>query len=304
MIEFKKTSLWYGEVIALNEVSFKISKGITGLVGTNGAGKTSSIRLAASLLRPTLGEVLVDGEDVWQNYPYLKNLGYSPEIDRQFSFMTGRQFLDTAGKFHQIPLQKRNKRVDEILKRVGMTHAADRKIEGYSRGMRQRIKIGQALVNEPHILLADEPLSGTDPIGRKIMIDLFKELSHDDGVTIIVSSHVLHELERVSDRVIVLDSGQLVAEGKVADVRHALTNIPQKLQVHTSDAVQLGSLIVDLISGIQVNNSENLTVEVDNRQKFAKQLFQKIEGTDIIIYEMSAVGEDLTSVFKMIKKAK
>ncbi|MHA2504344.1 MAG: ABC transporter ATP-binding protein, partial [Candidatus Kariarchaeaceae archaeon] len=197
-ITFDKTSLWYDEVIALNEVSFSIRPGITGMVGSNGAGKTSSIKLAASLLRPTIGTVTVDGEDIWQNMSYLKRMGYSPEIDRQFGFMTGRKFLDLAGRLHSIPTRQRKKKIDDILEKVGMTHAADRRIDGYSRGMRQRIKVGQSLVHDPQILLADEPLSGTDPIGRNIMIRLFDELIKDEDSTIVVSSHVLHELERIS----------------------------------------------------------------------------------------------------------
>ena len=302
-IEFNHTSLWYDEVIALNEVTFDFRPGITGLVGSNGAGKTSSIKLAAGLLKPTLGTITVDGESIWHNYEYYKRMGYSPEIDRQFSFMTGRQFLDWAGRFHSIPLRERKKRVGKILKEVGMTHAADRKIEGYSRGMRQRIKVAQSLINEPRVLLSDEPLSGTDPIGRNIMIDLFKTLALDEGVTIVVSSHVLHELERISDRVIVLESGKLVAEGKVSDVRVALSKIPQKLRISTNNAQELAKHIVQLVKGMDIVDDTELIVQVANRREFAEKLVDMVESTNIVINELAVLDEDLTSVFKLIKNS-
>ena len=271
-IVFDKTSLWYGEVIALNEVSFQIGPGITGLVGSNGAGKTSCIKLAASLLKPTIGTVTIDGEDIWQNLNYMKKMGYSPEIDRQFGFMTGEKFLDFAGKLHNIPTRERKQKITKILEQVGMSHAAKRKISGYSRGMRQRIKVGQSLINDPQILLADEPLSGTDPIGRNIMIKIFQELVEDQDTTIIVSSHVLHELERISKRIIVLESGKLVAEGRVNDVRTALHNIPQQLKIVTNNAVQFGEAILHIVKGLEIIDDSTIIVEVDNRRLFAEQM--------------------------------
>lgn len=301
VIEFHNASMWYGEVIALNEVSFKFTPGVTGLVGSNGAGKTTAIKLAASLLRPTLGHVTINNEDIWQNYEYLKTLGYSPEIDRQFDFLTGRKFLEWSSKLQGLGYGEMKKKVDEVLSRIGMTHAANRPINGYSRGMRQRVKVGQALLHEPQILLADEPLSGTDPIGRNLLVTLFQELAHDDNVTIIVSSHVLHELERVSDEIIVLNDGKLVAEGRIADVRMALSRIPQRIQIKSDDIIRLSKLIVDQVSGVTNIDAQTIEVNVKNRNEFAEILAQISKENNLDIYEMAAKDQDLTSLFKIIK---
>ena len=300
-IDFINASLWYGEVIALNEVSFKITPGITGLVGSNGAGKTSSIKLATSLLKPTLGEVNFNGDPVWQNYEYLRQLGYSPEIDRQFNFMTGRKFLEFAGKLHKLSNQDNQNSVNDILKIIGMRHAADRKISEYSRGMRQRIKIGQSLIHNPSIIFADEPLSGTDPIGRKLMIDLFHNLSKDDKMTIVVSSHVLHELERISEKIIFLDSGKLVAEGKVKDVRYALQNVPQKIKIISDNSKDVAKSITHLVKSIEIIDSQSLIVEVTNRSEFTAEFSSIISNNKLNIFEYEVLDEDLTSVFKLIK---
>lgn len=302
-IEFQNTSLWYGEVIALNEVSFKFTPGITGLVGSNGAGKTSSIKLAASLLKPTLGRVTVNGEPIWQNMEYLKRMGYAPEIDRQYSWLTGRQFLKWLGRIQGMSGKTLDDQIAVVLEHMGMTHAADRKIEGYSRGMRQRIKVGQALLNEkgtPEVLLVDEPMSGTDPIGRNILADLFKDLAQDEGVTIVVSSHVLHELERISDRVIVLESGKLVAEGTVPDVRKALSRIPQRIKITTNKPKILATKIADHVIGLKIT-SDGCIAEVANRRDFTEYLVDLTSNSDIDIFEMKPLDEDLTSVFKLIK---
>lgn len=300
-IEFRNASLWYDEVIALNEVTFEFKSGITGLVGSNGAGKTSSIKLAASLLKPTLGEVLINGEDVWQNYEYMKNMGYSPELDRQFNWLTGRKFLSWNARMFGIPYEKAKQKVDEILKVVGMTHAADREIEGYSRGMRQRIKVGQALINDPEILLVDEPMSGTDPIGRNILAKVFNELAHEKEVTLVVSSHVLHELERISDRIIVLESGKLIAEGPVADVRSALSRVPHKVKITSNNSKELAQNIIEHVKGMKYLNNQEIVVEVSNRELFSKKLIDIADKHDIKIFEMTPQDENLMSVFKLLK---
>lgn len=299
-IKFDKVSKWFGEVIALNEVSFEFSNGITGLVGTNGAGKTTCIKLATSLIKPTLGRVTVDGEDIWTNQTYLKEMGFSPEADSLFLWMTGRQFLRWNCRFHGISPSASKKRVDKVLTIVGMNHAADRKIQGYSRGMRQRIKVGQALLNNPKVLFLDEPMAGTDPIGRGLISDVIKDLARD-GTNVIVSSHVLHELERIIDQMVVLESGKLVAEGTIPGIRSALSRIPHRIRIRSNDSKKLGKIVMDHVKGVQFEDDANLIVEIDNRMKFNEVLINLTKASDIRIYEFYPLDEDLTTLYNLLK---
>ena len=217
-IDFINASLWYGEVIALNEVSFKITPGITGLVGSNGAGKTSSIKLATSLLKPTLGEVNFNGDPVWQNYEYLRQLGYSPEIDRQFNFMTGRKFLEFAGKLHKLSNQDNQNSVNDILKIIGMRHAADRKISEYSRGMRQRIILARAFALEPDLLIADEPTTALDVTIQAQVLEIIKNLREQYGMSLMLITHDLGVVAEITERVHVFYGGNVVESGLTKEV--------------------------------------------------------------------------------------
>ncbi len=299
-IKFDKVSKWFGEVIALNEVSFEFSNAITGLVGTNGAGKTTCIKLATSLIKPTLGNVTVDGDDIWHNQEFLKQMGFSPEADSLFLWMTGRQFLRWNCRFHGISSSASKKRVDEVLSIVGMNHAADRKIQGYSRGMRQRIKVGQALLNEPKVLFLDEPMAGTDPVGRGLVSDVIRDLAKE-GTNVIVSSHVLHELERIVDKIVVLESGKLVAEGTIPGVRSALSRIPHRIRIRSNDSKKLGKMITDHVKGIQFEDDSNLVAEIKDRMNFNKELINLSKSTDIKIYEIYPLDEDLTTLYNLLK---
>ena len=299
-IKFDKVSKWFGEVIALNEVSFEVNSSITGLVGTNGAGKTTCIKLATSLIKPTLGRVTVDGEDIWHNQDYLKKMGFSPEADSLFGWMTGRQFLRWNCRFHGISPSASKKRVDEVLTIVGMNHAADRKIQGYSRGMRQRIKVGQALLNEPKVLFLDEPMAGTDPVGRGLIADVIKDLAKD-GTNVIVSSHVLHELERIIDQMVVLESGKLVAEGTIPGVRSALSRIPHQIRIRSDNSQKLGKAIMDHVKGVKLEDDYNLVAEIQNRMDFNEELIKLTTNSDIKIYEIYPLDEDLTTLYNLLK---
>ncbi|MHA2253138.1 MAG: ABC transporter ATP-binding protein [Candidatus Kariarchaeaceae archaeon] len=301
MIEFTNASFWYGEVIALNEVSFEFSPGITGLVGSNGAGKTTSIKLIASLLKPNIGTVTINGEDIWQNYDFMREMGYAPEVDKLYGWMTGRKFLQWSSKLYGLNTQIAKKKTQEILEEIGMTHAADRPIDGYSRGMRQRIKFGQAMLHDPTYLLVDEPMSGTDPIGRNILANLFTRLVKEQGITIIVSSHVLHELEKISDRIIMLEKGKLVAEGTVVGVRKALSKIPHKVKITCSDSGMMAESIASKVLGLQIIDPKCVIVEVKNREQLYYDLNEISMNRHIQIHEFTPLDEDLNTIFNILR---
>ena len=210
-------SKWYGNVIGLNDVTLEIEEGVTGLLGPNGAGKSTMLKVITGQIKHSKGNVKVFGNSVWNNATTLANIGYSPEGDSFYSWITGREFVEMAASLHGLndPVKEAGKVIDF----VEMTDDADRKIKTYSKGMRQRIKIAQALVGKPKLLVLDEPLSGTDPLGRVQMLNLIEKLEKE-GTSIIVSSHVLHEIERMTDQITLINHGKLIAEGNIHILGH------------------------------------------------------------------------------------
>jgi len=183
--------------MGLNDVTCQIGPGITALLGQNGAGKSTMMRLITGQLRTTTGEVLVGGMQPFANPEVYKLLGYCPEIDNFYEYMTGRQFVQNLARLAGLSPERAKSRTQEVLEIVGMADRCDRKIAGYSKGMRQRIKLAQAMLHDPQIILLDEPLNGLDPVGRRDYMDLLGYLA-DQGKGIVVSSHILFEVEQFS----------------------------------------------------------------------------------------------------------
>src|SRR5262249_11699001 len=209
---FEHVSKWYGPVIGVNQVTLELRPGITGLVGANGAGKTTLMRLAAGQLRPYLGQVRVCGVEAW-HAAARRHVGYSPDVDSFYEEMSGRQFVETMARLCGYPRREARRRTAETLELVGMAGPhAERRVRGYSKGMRQRIKVAQALIHDPEVLLLDEPLSGIDPIGRQEFLSLFRQLAAQ-GKCLLVSSHELEELEKLTDHVAVMAQGRIAVVG-------------------------------------------------------------------------------------------
>ena len=300
-IEFTHVSKFYGEVLGLNDVSFRIPKGITGLVGSNGAGKSTTLKLCVALLYPNLGGVTIDGQEIWGNLDYLSKIGYATEKDKLYLWMTGREFLEWNGKMFGLAGNDLNKKVNEVLKLMGMISAADRKIAGYSRGMRQRIKIGQTLLNDPEIIFVDEPMSGTDPLGRYAIAEVFKSLFRERGTSVILSSHVLHELERISTSMLILENGKLVAEGSLLEIRKALSKIPQRLILRTNDNRKAEQLLVNEVNEIKKISSSHLEISVSNRLEFEELLMDIQKDHNLQVLELYPVDSDLNAIYRLLK---
>lgn len=226
---FERTTKMYGAVVGLNDLSVSIAPGVTGLLGSNGAGKSTFIKLASGQLRPTLGSVKVGDNDAWSSRAKLA-LGYCPDVDSFWESMTGRQFVRTLAGLHGFPRKEVHERTEESLAFVGMTGRADRRLGACSRGMRQRIKLAQALVHDPQIILLDEPMTGVDPGGRRELNELLRRLA-ERGKTIIMSTHLLREVEVLADGILMIARGRLVAQGPIAEIRRYLANQPMTLEV-------------------------------------------------------------------------
>jgi ABC-2 type transport system ATP-binding protein len=216
-------------VIGVNQVTLELRSGITGLVGANGAGKSTLMRLIAGQLRPDLGRVEVYGHNAWSTAAK-RHVGYCPEVDAFYEEMSGRQFVEAMARLCGYPRHEARRRTEDALELVGMSGRAERCLRGYSKGMRQRIKLAQALLHEPQLLILDEPLSGIDPVGRWEFIRLFRDLA-ERGKCLLVSSHELEELEKLTDHVAIMAHGRVAAVGSVAQIRDRLDNHPLLVRI-------------------------------------------------------------------------
>jgi ABC-2 type transport system ATP-binding protein len=225
----ERVSKWYGPVIGVNQVTLELRSGITGLVGSNGAGKSTLMRLITGHLRPDLGQVRIRGIDAWSSAAR-RHVGYCPEVDAFYEEMSGQQFVETMARLCGYTRREARQRTAEALELVGMAGRADRRLRGYSKGMRQRIKLAQALLHDPALLVLDEPLSGIDPVGRWEFVNLFRTLA-DRGKCLLISSHELEELEKLTDHIAIMARGRIAAVGSVAQIRDRLDDHPLTIRV-------------------------------------------------------------------------
>src|SRR5580700_6796615 len=214
IVAFDGVSKWYGNVIGLNKLTLHLPAGVTGLLGPNGAGKSTLLQLATGQLRPSQGTVRVLGQHVWNNPALMRQIGLCPEQDAFYEWMTGYDFARTCARLTGMGRRAASDAAEHAMATVGMTEHMNRAIRGYSKGMRQRTKLAQALVHDPRVLFLDEPFTGTDPVGRHEMIEVIHGLSAA-GRSVIVSSHVLHEVRQLTPNIVLLHRGRLVAEGNV-----------------------------------------------------------------------------------------
>jgi ABC-2 type transport system ATP-binding protein len=239
---FEQVTKWYGPVIGVNHVSLELRGGITGLVGANGAGKSTLLRLATGQLKPTLGRVTVHGIDAW-DWRARRHVGYCPDVDSFYEDMSGREFITTMSRLCGFGRTEGQRRSEAVLERVGMADRADRRLRGYSKGMRQRIKLAQALLHEPNLLVLDEPLSGIDPIGRQELLELFLGLAAQ-GKCLLVSSHELEELEKLTSHVAIMARGRIAAVGTITQIRDLLEDHPLSVRIDTGQPRELAGLLV------------------------------------------------------------
>jgi ABC-2 type transport system ATP-binding protein len=230
----ERVSKWYGPVIGVNQATLELRGGITGLVGANGAGKSTLLRLVTGQLRPDLGRIHVLGRDAW-TAEAKQHVGYCPETDAFYEEMSGRGFVEAMARLYGYPRREARRRTAEVLDQVRMTGRAERSLRGYSKGMRQRIKLAQALLHDPDLLVLDEPLSGIDPVGRAEFIALFRDLA-SRGKCLLLSSHELEELEKLTDHVAIMARGRIAAVGTVGQIRDRLDAHPLLVRIGVKPA--------------------------------------------------------------------
>jgi ABC-2 type transport system ATP-binding protein len=293
---FEHVSKWYGPVIGVNQVTLELRPGITGLVGANGAGKSTLMRLASGQVRPDLGSVKVCGHDAWSATAKL-HFGYCPDVDTFYEEMSGRRFIETMARLCGYSRAEARRRSAETLDLVGMSGRAERKLAGYSKGMRQRIKLAQALLHDPQLLLLDEPLSGIDPIGRRESIELFLELARR-GKCLLISSHELEELEKLTDHVAIMSRGRIAAVGPLVQIRDLLDNHPLSIRVASDQNRKLAAVLLELdeVVGVDREDEDHLIVRARQPRKFFQKLSELVLEEAVDIRHLETLDESTHAI--------
>jgi ABC-2 type transport system ATP-binding protein len=234
LVVAEQLSKWYGQVIGLNDVSVRVPRGITGLLGPNGAGKSTFMKVITGQLKPSKGSVVVLGEPVWGNPRQFFRIGFCPEQDAFYERMTGLEWVSALVRLNGYGEQQALDAAKEALEKVDLIPAADKKIGAYSKGMRQRVKLAQALVHDPELLILDEPLGGMDPLMRRRTIRLIKDWARA-GKSILVSSHILHEIEAMTSNILLIHNGRILAEGNVHQIRELIDEHPHTVYIKAAD---------------------------------------------------------------------
>ncbi|MCU0860797.1 MAG: ABC transporter ATP-binding protein [Methanomassiliicoccales archaeon] len=303
IVSAKGVSKWYGNVIGLNNFNMEVRSGITGIVGPNGAGKSTFFKLLVGTIRANMGEMLVMGKSPWKNPSQLRGIGFCPDYEYLPADLTGVEFLNLAGGLHGLSGQRLASRTAEVLRMVEMTDARDRRMGGYSKGMKQRMKIAGAILHDPKLLLLDEPLSGTDPVVRKELIDMIKALNKDHGHDIIVSSHVLFEVERMTHEVALLYKGRAVATGDISEIRGLMSNHPHHIVIEGQGLVGLAKSLLDRPFTVSVHlwpDRSGLTAEVSRPDELFDSMPSLISETGCQVDSMRSLDDDLESLFKYL----
>jgi len=296
-IEVMGASKWYGQKVAVSKLSCSFGPGVTGLLGPNGAGKTTLLRMISGLTSVSHGSVAVLGRDPRRHHDVFRSVTLVPDEDAVYVTMTGREFVKYSSDLSNSPTALG---VDEVLELVEMTETADRVTGGYSKGMRQRIKVAAALVTDPKVLILDEPLNGTDPIQRGHLIDLFERLGND-GRTLIVSSHVLEEVERVSDRVVAIVDGRLAAAGSVEAIRASMNDIPYVVMINTDQPRALGAALFESPAAVGVEIRDGgLRVTTDDITTLGRDAPRFAEAVQARITAFRPLDQSLESVFRYL----
>jgi ABC-2 type transport system ATP-binding protein len=300
-IIFENVSKFYGEILGVNRVSLSILPGVTSLVGPNGSGKTTLMNLMTGLVRPTRGRVQILGIDPSAPEKLFQILGYSTQFDSFPKGLTGFQFVYSYLRLGGRDAETAEQMAWRAIERVKLTDAASRNVAGYSKGMRQRIRLAQALSHNPRVLVLDEPLNGLDPLARAEMIALFRSVA-EDGSHVIISSHILHEVDAISDQVILLSNGYVVGEGKIHSLRDEIREHPAQILIRCDRPRDVASKMMENERTIEVrihNDERGLLVKTRDADRFYLML-NHIAANGIEIESVAPADDDVNSVYEYL----
>jgi ABC-2 type transport system ATP-binding protein len=297
-------SKWYGQVSGLNDVTVAVPPGITGLLGPNGAGKSTLMKLVTGQLRPSKGSVRVLGEPIWDNPVIFSRIGFCPEQDAFYDRMTGLEWVAALVRLNGLSQEDANASARRALEIVDLLDAMDKKIGAYSKGMRQRVKLAQAIVHDPELLIFDEPLSGMDPIARRKTIRMIKEWARA-GKSILVSSHILHEIESMTSNILLINNGRILAEGNVHQIRDLIDEHPHTVFVRAADPRALGRRFLEEDDVISMRFEQGAVIVETGRPDafYARLTDMAASGEAGAIDEVTSPDDNLQAVFKYLVKA-
>jgi ABC-2 type transport system ATP-binding protein len=298
-----KLSKWYGQVIGLNDVTVSVPPGVTGLLGPNGAGKSTFMKLITGQLKPSQGTVTVLGQPIWGHQELFFDIGFCPEQDAFYDRMTGLEWVTALVRLNGLGEKESNDAARRALSTVDLMDAAGKKIGAYSKGMRQRIKLAQAIVHDPSLLILDEPLGGMDPLARRRTIKLIKEWARA-GKSIIVSSHILHEIESMTANILLINNGRILAEGDVHQIRDLIDEHPHTVYVRAADPRGLARefLAHDDVRSLRLE-SDAVVVETGKPDAFYARLTDMAATGEFgAIDEVTSPDDNLQAVFQYLVK--
>lgn len=303
MIVFEDVSKFYGEILGVNRVNLNIAPGITSLVGPNGSGKTTLMNLMTGLIQPTRGRLSILGLSPYEPEKLFRLLGYCGQFDSFPAGMTGFEFVRAFLPLHGYKKQQCDELAWRALERVSLVEAAHRKVAGYSKGMRQRVRLAQSIAHQPAVMILDEPLNGLDPMARAEAIALFRELA-DEGLHLIISSHILHEVDTMSDSVVLMNNGHVVAEGQVQGVREEkIQDHPLQIAVRCDQPALLAARLFTEPHIVEARIHEDrhgLFIKTRDVDRFYTQLNRIVVESDLNIESVATVDDDLNAVYQYL----
>lgn len=302
VVELENVSKLYGEVIGVNKLNLSISGGVVGLLGPNGAGKSTLIHLLSGLMRPTRGKIRIFGEAPFGNARVLRRLGLCPEQEETFDRMKARDFLRFMAGLSGMDRAAAAERTDEMLETIGLTEAAGRKIKTYSRGMKQRIKVAQALIHEPELVILDEPLNGCDPIARNDIMELVAAMARE-GKTVLVSSHILNEVATMTDEILVLHRGRLLASGNVHEIRSLIDKHPHRISLRGDGIKRFAASLFEVdgvVSLRLVDAGRGLEAETKKPAAFYAAVQEAQVDGRIKLEQVFSADDNLMAVFEYL----
>ena len=260
-----QVSKFYGQVVGLNDVSLAIDGGVTGVLGPNGAGKSTLFKMMMGRLKPTQGSVRLFGVDPWESTSPYRRVGYVSESEKLYEWMTSLDFLTTLARLHGMTREEARERSEHVLDFVGLSDVMHKELGKYSKGMRQRVKIAHALVHDPDLIILDEPLHGCDPIARTSIMSVIRDLGNQ-GKTVLVSSHILEEIERITEQIVILHNGRLLALGNLHAIRDLLDKHPHRILINCEDPRSLAGLFIkeDPVYGVRFPREGQLEIQPNN----------------------------------------
>jgi ABC-2 type transport system ATP-binding protein len=302
LIVFDDVSKFYGEILGVNRVNLQIAAGITSLVGPNGAGKSTVMNLMTGLLRPTRGTISVLGIPTDKPEQLFRKVGYCTQFDSFPRGLTGREFIKSFLLVHGFEQKRANEFTETALDRVNLLEAADRKVAAYSKGMRQRVRLAQSIAHQPSVLILDEPLNGLDPMVRAETIALFRKFAAE-GLHLIISSHILHEVDMMSDFVVLLNNGYVVAEGNIHGVRDEMEEHPMQILIRCDKPAKLAAYVFDhdhVVEARVHDDRRGLFVKTRDADLFYLLLNRVVADGEITVESIAPVDDDLSAVYQYL----